>query len=393
MSQGTAGEQAARLAARVEPQVNRLARRVIERQRAEVPGFDRLPSGVRDVEIAATVRHGFRGFLRHAQGLAETDTAVFRERAVQRAEEGVPLVWLIRSYAVAAEVLLEALTAVTGAGEEAALQELTRRQMRAQAAIVALVAEAYLAGMGEQRAGARELAWALVRGDRPAEVAARYDLPLEGGYLVLGVRAAEGPEPVAGRGALRRLVARLAPLAGGRVLVLHDEGGGYLLLPAGVSPDGVRARLAGGPEAGVVVGAATAVGVADVPAAAERARRIAAVAGGPGVFEIRDVLLDYHLTNASDGAGELVAVLEPLDRHVGLVETLRAFLDGDLDRRRAARALGVHANTIDNRLTRVAALTGVDPRGTAGVRIFGAALAVRRLAGPVGGGTVGAVQA
>ena len=50
-------------------------------------------------------------------------------------------------------------------------------------------------------------------------------------------------------------------------------------------------------------------------------------------------------------------------------------------RRRTAQALGVHANTVDNRLDRVAALTGLDPRTTRGLQLLGAALVVRRAAG------------
>jgi hypothetical protein len=80
----------AALAARLEPRVNALARQVVERQRAEVPGFGRLPSGVLDVEVAATARHGIRGFLRRAQGLDEADTDVFRQRPCSGPRRGYP---------------------------------------------------------------------------------------------------------------------------------------------------------------------------------------------------------------------------------------------------------------------------------------------------------------
>ena len=55
--------QAAALAARLVPQVPRLARRVVDRIRAEVPGFDRLPEDVQDVEVAGTARAAIRAFL------------------------------------------------------------------------------------------------------------------------------------------------------------------------------------------------------------------------------------------------------------------------------------------------------------------------------------------
>jgi DNA-binding PucR family transcriptional regulator len=101
------------------------------------------------------------------------------------------------------------------------------------------------------------------------------------------------------------------------------------------------------------------------------------------VHRLSDVLLEYHLTHPVDSAADLVAVLVPLSGHGELLPTLVAFLDADLNRRSAARALGVHANTVDNRLDRVGELTGVDPRSSRGIQLFGAALVVQRTLGRV----------
>ncbi|AOR30884.1 hypothetical protein BFF78_07305 [Streptomyces fodineus] len=382
MSQPDAARDGAmRLAARLEPRVNQLARAVVERQRTEVPGFDLLPGEMRDVEIAATARHAIRGFLRHAQGLPDTGNAVLRERAAQRAEEGLPLVQLLRGYHVGAEVLLDALSESARPGEEAALQSLTRMQLTALQATVENITEAYLACLADQQGAARQLARALIRGDEPEEVAARYGLSLESGYLVLSVRAPEPRTPLAARRLLRRTLARLAPLAQGRVLSLPDERGGCLLLPSRTALDAVAGRLSSRVPTAPIVGAATADTPEEVPAAAERARRIAAVADKPGLYRLRDVLLDYHLSGAADSATELGALLEPLDRRPGLTATVAAFLDCDFDRRRTAQALDVHPNTVDNRLARVTELTGIDPHTARGVQLFGAALALHRLAG------------
>ncbi|WP_212719614.1 hypothetical protein, partial [Blastococcus sp. CCUG 61487] len=209
-------EQAAALAARLVPEVPRLARRVVERIAAEVPGFGLLPREVQDVEVAATARSAIRAFLRHAQGLPVDGGGLSRQRAVQRAEEGVPLAALVHTYHVGAEVVVEALADAAGPGEEAAVLRLTREQLRAVSRAVAQVTEAYQAGAADQHAALRELTWALVRGEGPDDVAARYGLPLESGYLVLRVRAAAGsdargpcggcwprrpPAPAAGRSA------------------------------------------------------------------------------------------------------------------------------------------------------------------------------------------------
>lgn len=166
-------EQAIRLAARLEPQVNQLAREIVERQRAEIPGFDRLPGDMRDLEIAATTRHAIRGFLRYIHppvpdSGAHLDAELFRERAAQRAEEGLSLAKLLRSYHIGVERLMDALAAAARPGEEAALCWLARRQLSALNATVEIVTEAYLAALADQQVAARELARALIHGEGPS---------------------------------------------------------------------------------------------------------------------------------------------------------------------------------------------------------------------------------
>ncbi|WP_406079905.1 helix-turn-helix domain-containing protein [Streptomyces zaomyceticus] len=92
------------------------------------------------------------------------------------------------------------------------------------------------------------------------------------------------------------------------------------------------------------------------------------------MHQLQDAPLDYCIARPADSATEPAAILEPLDRHPELTATRAAFLDCDLDRRRAAHALGVHPHTVDNRLARTSGLTGLDPRTTRGVQLFGAAL-------------------
>ncbi|GHE07367.1 hypothetical protein GCM10010339_52180 [Streptomyces alanosinicus] len=59
---------AAALAARCEPRVNELARRMARDVLEQLRGYAELPAGVKDMEIAATARHGMRLFLRGAGG-------------------------------------------------------------------------------------------------------------------------------------------------------------------------------------------------------------------------------------------------------------------------------------------------------------------------------------
>ncbi|WP_040337482.1 PucR family transcriptional regulator [Candidatus Blastococcus massiliensis] len=375
MSQPPVGAAAAALAARLVPRVPQLARQVVDRIRAEVPGFDGLPTAVQDVEVAATARAAIRAFLQHVQGLPGRDTGVTRQRAVQRAEEGVPLSALVQTYHVGAEVVVDALAEVAVPGEEAAVLRLAREQLRAVGLAVTQVTEAYLAGAAaDQNVAVRELTWALLRGEGPEDVAARYGLALESAYLVLRVRAADDGDASAARAAVRWVLAQAVTRADARALSLRDDLGGFVLLPDSFPVEELARRAVGT----AVVGAARAGSPADVPAAAARADRIAVVAGRPGVHQLSDVLLEYHLTQPADSAPELAAVLTPLAAHPDLLPTLVAFLDADLNRRSAAQVLGVHANTVDNRLERITDLTGVDPRSSRGIQLFGAAIVLRR---------------
>ncbi|WP_269814829.1 helix-turn-helix domain-containing protein [Nocardia aurea] len=49
------------------------------------------------------------------------------------------------------------------------------------------------------------------------------------------------------------------------------------------------------------------------------------------------------------------------------MSTLRIHIGNDLDRQRTAARLGVHPNTVDYRLKRVARLTGHDPVPSTGI--------------------------
>lgn len=120
-------------------------------------------------------------------------------------------------------------------------------------------------------------------------------------------------------------------------------------------------RVADGP---VVLSFVAAESVADLPRAAAVARDVlrTAVRMGrrTGAVGIEDVALSLHLTHPSSGLPTLLARCAPLLGRAELVETIRTYLDTAMDRRAAADALAVHPNTVDNRLARIRALTGLD---------------------------------
>jgi len=76
----------------------------------------------------------------------------------------------------------------------------------------------------------------------------------------------------------------------------------------------------------------------------------------------------------------LAAVLHPLSGPgTVLYDTVAAYLDTDLDRRRTAARLHVHPNTLDYRLRRIRTLTGIDTGSATGITMLTSALVASQL--------------
>ncbi|MCZ0987759.1 hypothetical protein O1M54_22510 [Streptomyces diastatochromogenes] len=133
------------LAARCEPRVNELARHLARGAFEQLRGYAELPADVKDVEIAATARHALRLFLRTAvHGSPSEGLEFFEERAAQRAEEGMPLHLLLRTYCLGIHQLWQALRSAARPGEEPALAELAEALFAAEERVVGAVTESYL---------------------------------------------------------------------------------------------------------------------------------------------------------------------------------------------------------------------------------------------------------
>ncbi|MEV7570867.1 PucR family transcriptional regulator [Streptomyces tanashiensis] len=377
-------EAARALALRCEARVNELARRMTRDSFARLPGYDRLPDEMKDVEIAATVRHGVRLFLRSAlapEAREAGDMRLFRERAAQRAEEGMRLHLLLRSHSLGAYMLWRALREAALPGEEAALVELADLLFASQPGIVGAVAETYLdersALETERRAQRRSLLRGLLDGTlTPARLAA-VPFGLDGPCLVLAVGAVAPPEEgeVAARRRLRRVQTALDHSFGAEVPALIDTGTepGRALVPgAAEPPEDLAERLSRAAGTTLRVAVVPAGGPEEVPEASRTAGEVLRVAAGcglpPGLHRLDDVLLEYHLSRPGESGRRIAALLDPVAGRPELLETLRVHLAHGQDRRATAAALGLHPNTVDNRLARTAERTGIDlatPRGTA----------------------------
>ncbi|MGW0736487.1 hypothetical protein [Streptomyces sp. NPDC002851] len=195
-AQAAVSEAARALAARCEPRVNELARRMSRESFAHLPGYAELPIDMKDVEIAATARHGIRGFLRavrRGRGPAGGVNALFLERAAQRADEGMPLHLLLRVHTLGMHVLWRALRESAGPGEEAALVELADLMLRFCPDVVGTVAQTYVdertALEAEQQEERRTLVRGLLDGTCPPDAAVTAQLGLDGpGRTGVGAR-------------------------------------------------------------------------------------------------------------------------------------------------------------------------------------------------------------
>lgn len=378
---------AAALAARCEAQVNELARRMARGVFEQLRGYAELPGDVKDVEIAATARHAMRLFLRGAaEGSGWDSLEYFQERAAQRAEEGMPLHLLLRTYTLGARELWRALREVAGPGEQQALAELTEALFTAADHVVGAVAESYLdervALAAERHEQRRSRARALLDG-RPVVDGAAPDGPVLVLFLRFGTSAATGaPSPVSVRRLLRRVQAVLDRAFDTEVLAVLDGDGGHVVVPGVVEPPGGLRQLLGeavGPELRLAAAAATTAG--DIPRTAHLTSEVVRVAAAcgvrPGAHRLDDVLLEYHLSRPSEGSARIVAMLDPLADRPELVATLRTHLAQRQDRRATAQLLNLHPNSVDNRLARIQDLTGLDLADPRDVALALAALLLR----------------
>jgi hypothetical protein len=394
------------LYARVERQVPKLARAMVEAFVREISLYSLLPREQLEGEILAITTANLRLFfaaLREGRDLSSEELGDVRTSAVRRAEERVPLDAVLTAYHVGGRIGWQALVDNAQPTETDALIAAGARVLLYVQQVTAAVAAAYLEEQqtiyGEERDARRALASALLNGEPADVLAARLGVHVAPAYLVVALNLGRHPDEaergvggaIAARRKVRRVQGSLDDRAGDPVLSLLEPGGGTALLPmpvdstgqvAGVLTD-LAARITVAAGADVLAGGAIATGVADIARAGRQASdvlRLARQLGRPpGGYLLQDVLLEYQLTRPSDAHAALSGLLDPLDRNPDLPLTLEVYLANDLDRRRTAAALHVHPNTLDYRLRRIVELTGLDPATTRGLQMLGAAIAARQL--------------
>jgi hypothetical protein len=408
------------LARRLEPRVNALARSMAEAWAERLPEYRRAdatespsettargaapePMPVVD-EALATARQAIRSFLHRLSGAPADERARehFRERAAQRADEGMPLQAMVRAYMIGARLLYaelrdQATRPGAGPDEAAALPEIALLLFAALDDVVSEVIRAYqdesaaLGSTGLERR--RALVRDLVLGNTSPSPDVLEEFGLGDGVTVLALRfgrpdsgavpIAPGADPTVTR-RLHRVQTALDRHFDVFVPTFLDSAGGYAVVPGPVSTaTRLPSVLADAWRDEVRIGIAEAAEPERIPAAARVAAEILRLAGAlgrpPGAYVLEDVLLEYHLTRHDESSSALAALLDPLGDRPELLQTVRIFLEEQHDRRRTARRLALHPNTVDNRLARVAELTGLDPSTPRGVTLLVTALALRDL--------------
>lgn len=328
---------------------------------------------------------------------SEEELAEVALSSVQRAEEGIPLDAVLSAYHVGIRLGWNDVTEQARPEDVATLRHTTSLLMEYLQLMTATATAAYLAHyetvVNERHLARNTLAAELLRGEASEATAEQAGTRLAERYTVLSlaimphadeVRADVDPT-IAGRRKIRRVLAELDEAVPGTPLAALGPDGGTVLLPGSVEWPRLMSLLARlSKVAGAAITAATHEAGRD--AIAGTAKQLNEVlelvmrTGRPaGLYRLADVLLEYQLTRPGQARRDLAALLEPLDDHGELMETLRLHLDNDLNRRRTASGLHIHINTVDYRLRRIAELTGLDPGKRNDLRYLEAALIARQM--------------
>ncbi|MBF6212265.1 helix-turn-helix domain-containing protein [Nocardia puris] len=373
-----------------------LAYRLVERFAEKFAPCGVLPGDVLRGEITAVTR----ACLEFVQGALEGyDTAEKLER-VRRAgadwaREGIPIDVIHRAVHEGFRIGLDLVLDAAAPADLARLVETVRRLLACQSVVDAAFADSYVrehrAAVAEHHAAVHTVASALLAGQPAAPMVRAGGIAIADSYFILAMDIPKHPDEqlsrvdqVVARRKLRRVQSELAVRCSGRALSLLGTGGGTVLLPAaGVTPEVLDELVRGLSSAAQVPLTATVLEAEtpDIPEAAERAHElldmVQRLRNAPGLYRFDDLVVEYQLTRPGPGRERLGEVLDPLDDRPELLETLRLHLGNDLSRQRTARTLGLHANTIDYRLRRIAQLTGLDPAQSSGLWYLRAALVAR----------------
>ncbi|MEU8901070.1 helix-turn-helix domain-containing protein [Nocardia sp. NPDC048505] len=356
---------------------------------ADAPPYDALPASLMDADFVPSATLNVTLFFRYLiEGAAPTaeEMAPLVLRAVTLVHDGMPLVDVLHNYRIGIEFLFTQLIPVVG--ESGTVADIALRVTDYLGLIMSRITVALVEEARQPRwdllERQREVVDALLTGRDPAPWAQDPETPVGTAFLVAVVRLGE-PAP----GALTGLRGRLNTVPG--TLMHRDSGGWTALVPMrpedGANPAAaLSTRLgftAAQPHPDLWIGVAAAPARAGVPAAYAEAQIVAEVARSlrrPEIVCARAAMVfEYAIATSGPARPGLAALLDPLDHQAALALTLDAFIEQQFNHNAVARALFIHRNTVNYRLTRIADLTGHDPQRPEGIATLMAARVARRL--------------
>ena len=380
-----------RVLAALERRQEELAEAMLAAIVAEIGAYDRPPG----VALAGDVREHCRlhvellmRSLRAGRGPDRDDLGFAREAAARRVHQGIPLDGLLQAFRVGHRTLWQAIVdeaSPSPAGREAAIA-LAGEAMDYIDLASTHVAEAYLRESGQlaelTQRRRRDLLENLLAGQLPDETETEslgLDLARESDLLVSVaslVAAEDGDDR-----ALARAAAALSTSIGPRALVVVRQDEVVALMPLHEkSPDAIAvaldvARTGAEREHGIrmLIGVSGVCrGLADVGHRyLEAHQALRRCTPARPIVSLSELSPFEHLVASADRSTRHSIALEssPLTENGSgaLMQTLRTYLDSDLDVTATAEALFVHPNTVRYRLRRIGELTGFDPQRFSGL--------------------------
>ncbi|GAB2640635.1 helix-turn-helix domain-containing protein [Gordonia jinhuaensis] len=334
----------------------------------------------------------------------ESELTTIRESAAQWAREGVPLGTILVTYHEGMRFGFELVTDKARSDDVGDLVSAMKLLIELLSLVTRTVASAYVEEQrlvaGAHHAAAQTLVSALLSGHATASLARQTGVTVAPRYQVVALTVPPHPDEhnprlnstTVARRKLRRLQAAIGDLFTSSALYLLSISGGTLLIPDdGSAPRITPERLAQlSCVAEVPVTATVVCGATDqIPELSERAHElmdlVRAIGKPDGLYGLADLLVEYQITRPGPARAHLASLLEPLDSHPELLDTLRTHLATGLNRKSTGRQMHIHPNTVDYRLRRIAATTGIDLAFPEGISRAHVALLARDLEGGSGG--------
>lgn len=365
-----------------------------------------LPPEIRVTELPWVTRRTLStvfGSLRRNESPTGDELRPAREIAVQRADEGVPLSVVVRNWERGFQRFWSDASAAADPADADIMAYLGTALLALFGTFTATLVDAYeqeqVVLASETSSAGHLVARMMLDGQEARPYADRFRIELHGGYHVLALQIASMPDElvddatgrlVAGRRKMRKILTLAEFRRSSPTLTTLGPAGGHVLLP--VDPDSAASayeiatqlvdRIRSAVDVDIRAGLVAEVPIGEVSRAGHLATEVlhlsAGHRAGHAVYLLDDVALEFQLTRPGPALDHIRDALTPIEPFPELIEFLECYLDCDMDRGRTAKTLGVHPNTVNNRLHKVASLTGIDPTGFAGVMAFGAALAVRK---------------